>query len=106
MGKRMVILGAGESGTGSAVLAKKQGFDVFVSDKGQIKKHYRDVLQSRAIIYEEEGHTKSEILKAEEIIKSPGIPDDADIITKARQLNIPVVSEIEFASRYNHAYTI
>jgi UDP-N-acetylmuramoylalanine--D-glutamate ligase len=98
--KRIVILGAGESGAGSAVLAKKNGFDVFVSDKGQIKTIYKDILDGSKIKWEEGNHTESEILSADEIIKSPGIPEDAPIIKKIRGKGIHVISEIEFAGRY------
>lgn len=106
MNKRVVILGAGESGTGSAVLAKKQGYDVFVSDKGQLKGYYRNMLNSHTINFEEGMHSEDAILRADLIIKSPGIPDDTDIVISARQKDIPVVSEIEFASGYTRAYTI
>jgi len=106
MKKRIVILGAGESGTGSAVLAMKKDFDVFVSDQGKIKKAYKEILEEHNIEFEEDKHTESKILEASEIIKSPGIPDDADIIKKATKANIAVISEIEFASRYTDAFTI
>ena len=100
MNKRIVILGAGESGAGSAVLAQKNGFDVFVSDKGQIKNIYKDILENNKIRWEEGSHTESAILSADEIIKSPGIPEDAPIIKKIREKGIHVISEIEFAGRY------
>ena len=106
MNKRIVILGAGESGTGSAVLAKKQGFEVFVSDRGTIKPFYKNLLHDYDIACEEGTHNENAIMKAGEVIKSPGIPDDADIVTKLRKQGIPVISEIEFASRYTAAYTI
>ena len=98
--KKIVILGAGESGAGSAVLALKQGFDVFVSDKGEIKEKYREILNSNNIRWEEGRHTETEILEAAEVIKSPGIHEDAPIILKIREKGIPVISEIEFAGRY------
>ena len=98
--KRIVILGAGESGTGSAILAQKNGFDVFVSDKGQIKDVYKEILEKNNIKWEEGNHTESAILSADEIIKSPGIPEDAPIIKKIREKGIHVISEIEFAGRY------
>lgn len=104
--KRIVILGAGESGCGAAVLAKKKGFDVFVSDSGTIKLPYKTILQQNDITFEEQQHTEQEILKATEIIKSPGIPNTAEIIVKATKLNIPVISEIEFAARYTKAKMI
>ncbi|MBS3769717.1 MAG: UDP-N-acetylmuramoyl-L-alanine--D-glutamate ligase [Bacteroidales bacterium] len=106
MNNRMVILGAGESGAGSAVLAKKQGFEVFVSDQGAVKPTYRDLLQKHDITWEEGTHSENEILKAGEVIKSPGIPEDANVVVKVREQGIPVISEIEFASRYTSAYTI
>ena len=98
--KRIVILGAGESGTGSAILAQKNGFDVFVSDKGQIKDVYKEILEKNNIKWEEGNHTEARILSADEIIKSPGIPEDAPIIKKIREKGIHVISEIEFAGRY------
>ena len=100
MKKKIVILGAGESGAGSAVLAQKQGFDVFVSDKGQIKENYRDILEKHSIKWEEGNHNESIILSADEVIKSPGIPENAPIILKIKEKGIPVISEIEFAGRY------
>jgi UDP-N-acetylmuramoylalanine--D-glutamate ligase len=100
MNKKIVILGAGESGAGSAVLAQKHGFDVFVSDKGQIKDSYREILENHKIIWEEGNHNESIILSADEVIKSPGIPENAPIIKKIREKGIPVISEIEFAGRY------
>ena len=106
MKKRIVILGAGESGTGSAVLAMKKDFDVFVSDQGNIKESYKEILKQYSIEFEEGKHTEAKILEASEIIKSPGIPDDADMVRKASEANIPVISEIEFASRYTDAFTI
>jgi UDP-N-acetylmuramoylalanine--D-glutamate ligase len=100
MSKKIVILGAGESGAGSAVLAQKYGFDVFVSDKGQIKDQYREILNKNGIKWEEGNHNESIILSADEIIKSPGIPESAPIIKKIREKGISVISEIEFAGRY------
>ncbi len=100
MNKKIVILGAGESGVGSAVLAQKHGFDVFVSDKGQIKEYYREILEKYRIKWEEGTHNESIILSADEIIKSPGIPESAPIIKKIREKGIRVISEIEFAGRY------
>ncbi len=100
MKKRVVILGAGESGVGAALLATRQGFDVFVSDAGNISDVYRAELDSHKITYEEAGHTDSYILNADEVIKSPGIPEKADIIKKIRAKQIPVISEIEFACRF------
>jgi UDP-N-acetylmuramoylalanine--D-glutamate ligase len=100
MKKRIVILGAGESGAGSAVLALKRGFDVFVSDKGQVKDKYREILDRYKIEWEEGRHTEEKILAADEVIKSPGIKEDAPIIILLREKKIPVISEIEFAGRY------
>jgi len=100
MKKRVVILGAGESGIGTAVLAQKKGFDVFVSDLGQIRDKYREILDKNKIRYEEGRHTEAEILKAGEVIKSPGIKEDAPMVVKLREKGIPVISEIEFAGRY------
>jgi UDP-N-acetylmuramoylalanine--D-glutamate ligase len=100
MKKKIVILGAGESGVGSAVLALKKGFDVFVSDLGQIKEKYREILNKHNIRWEEGQHTEKEILKADEVIKSPGIKEDASPVVILREKGIPVISEIEFAGRY------
>jgi len=99
-------LGAGESGTGSAVLAKKQGYRVFVSDSGSIKPQHKETLEQWNIEYEQHQHTREAILEAEEVIKSPGIPDDAKIVNRIREAGIPVISEIEFAARFSQAYTI
>ena len=98
--KRIVILGAGESGAGAAVLAKKQGFDVFVSDMSAIKDKYKKMLDSHGISWEEGRHTEAEILNADEIIKSPGIPCDAPMVRKCAEKGIRIISEIEFAGRY------
>jgi UDP-N-acetylmuramoylalanine--D-glutamate ligase len=100
MAEKIVILGAGESGTGSAILARKHGFDVFVSDKGQVKETYRKILDKNKIKWEEGTHSESIILSAKEVIKSPGIPENAPIIKNIREKGIPVISEIEFAGRY------
>jgi len=104
--KRIVILGAGESGTGAAVLAKKQGFEVFVSDMSEIKEEYKTLLNANSIIWEEKKHSENEILNADEVVKSPGIPDKAPIIKKLLAQNTPVISEIEFAGRYTKAKMI
>jgi UDP-N-acetylmuramoylalanine--D-glutamate ligase len=103
LSKHIVILGAGESGTGCAVLALKQGFSVFVSDSGTVKEKYAAELEAMDVAFEQNVHTESMVLDADEIIKSPGIPDKADIIVKAKAKNIPIISEIEFASRYTSA---
>jgi UDP-N-acetylmuramoylalanine--D-glutamate ligase len=106
MDKRIVILGAGESGTGAAVLAKSKGFEVFVSDLGKIKPAYKEILFNYEIDWEEEQHTERSILNADEVIKSPGISDKADIIQLIQKKKIPVISEIEFAGRYTTAKKI
>jgi UDP-N-acetylmuramoylalanine--D-glutamate ligase len=103
---RIVILGGGESGVGAAVLAKKQGFDVFLSDLSEIKLQYKTMLEESEIKWEENKHTEELILNATEVIKSPGIPDKAPIIKKLQHQGIPVISEIEFAGRYTHAKMI
>lgn len=105
-GGLLVVLGAGESGTGAAYLAKQQGYDVFVSDFGVIADKYKQQLTEWNIRFEEEQHTEAEILKAVEVVKSPGIPDKASIIKKLKENNIPVISEIEFAGRYTNAKMI
>ncbi|MDO9512657.1 MAG: UDP-N-acetylmuramoyl-L-alanine--D-glutamate ligase [Bacteroidales bacterium] len=104
--KRMAILGAGESGTGAAILAASKGFDVFVSDASDIKPRYRDILKKYGIAYEEGGHKVSTILSADEIIKSPGISDKTLIVQEAEKARIPVIDELEFASRYTKAKLI
>ena len=104
--KRIVILGGGESGAGAAVLAKKQGFDVFLSDLSEIKIQYKALLDSYQINWEEKQHTEEKILNADEIIKSPGIPDKAPLIKKLHAIGTPVISEIEFAGRYSTAKMI
>jgi UDP-N-acetylmuramoylalanine--D-glutamate ligase len=107
MNNRIVILGAGESGTGSAILAAAKGFEVFVSDSGGIKEKYRELLTNHNIAFEENGHTELLILNADEVIKSPGIPEKAPLIVALHEaLGIPVISEIEFAARYTDAVKI
>ena len=103
---RIVILGAGESGAGAAVLAQKKGFDTFVSDMSKIKDNYKQLLDEKGIPWEEGHHTEELILNADEVIKSPGIPNDAPMILKAKERGIPVISEIEFAGRYTNAKMI
>lgn len=100
MSKRIVILGAGESGTGAALLAKAKGYKVFVSDKGTMKDKYRDELVRNKIAFEEGGHTEEKVLNASLVIKSPGIPDKAEIILKLKAKGIEVIDEIEFAFRF------
>lgn len=104
--KRIVILGAGESGAGAAVLAKKEGFDVFVSDMSAIKDKYKQMLDSHGIVWEEGRHTEEKVLRADEIIKSPGIPSDAPMVLKAVERGIHIISEIEFAGRYTRSKMI
>lgn len=104
--KRIVILGAAESGVGAAVLAKKEGFDVFVSDMSVIKDRYKKMLNEHEIVWEEGRHTPELILNADEVIKSPGIPDTAPMIVAIKEKRIPIVSEIEFAGRYTDAKMI
>ena len=104
--KRIVILGAAESGVGAAALAKVKGFDVFVSDMSKIKDNYKQVLQQYEVPFEEEKHTEELILNASEVVKSPGIPEDAPMVCKVRKAGIPIISEIEFAGRYTNAKMI
>ena len=98
--KKLVVLGGGISGYGSAVLAKKQGFDVFLSDAGKIAERYKKVLDEWGVPYEEGGHSMERILAADEAVKSPGIPDTAAVVKALRDKGVPVISEIEFAGRY------
>ena len=104
--KRIVILGAGESGSGAAILAKKKGFDVFVSDCGTISEPYRALLDQNGVLWEDGRHTEELILNADEVIKSPGIPLSAPLIQKLQAQHTPIISEIEFAARYTHAKMI
>ena len=104
--ERIVILGAGESGTGSAILARHKGFDVFVSEAGKIKPFYREMLDEYQIIYESGGHTERLITNANEVIKSPGIPESAPIVKLLRKKGIRIISEIEFAGRYTQSKKI
>lgn len=104
--KRLVILGGGESGVGTAILGKKKGFKVFVSDIGKIDKKYSEVLEHFEIEWEEEGHSEAKILNANLVMKSPGIPDKVPLVRQLREKGIPVFSEIEFASKYTTANII
>ena len=106
MKDRIVVLGAAESGVGAAVLALKKGFEVFVSDMGTIKPEYKSILEEYGIEWEEGHHTEEKILNAKEIIKSPGIPENAPMILKAKAAGIPIINEIEFAGRYTKAKMI
>ncbi|MCP9201471.1 UDP-N-acetylmuramoyl-L-alanine--D-glutamate ligase [Gramella sp. GC03-9] len=101
MAKKIAILGGGESGVGTALLAKKEGYVIFLSDKGKIKQKYKDVLENNEIDWEEEQHTKSKIFDADVVMKSPGIPDSVPMIIELREKGIPVISEIEFASWFS-----
>ncbi len=103
MKRRLVVLGAGESGTGAAILAKDKGFDVFLSDSGHISPRYRAVLEAEGIEFEEGTHTMARILAADEVVKSPGIPVDVPVMAAVLAKHIPVISEIEFAGRYTDA---
>jgi UDP-N-acetylmuramoylalanine--D-glutamate ligase len=103
---RLVILGGGESGVGTAILGKKKGYDVFVSDFGKIKDNYKEVLTNNEIKWEDEQHTEALILNADVVMKSPGIPDKAPIVKKLVEKKIPVISEIEFAAPFTDAITI
>ncbi|MDQ5929048.1 MAG: UDP-N-acetylmuramoylalanine--D-glutamate ligase, partial [Bacteroidota bacterium] len=104
--KRLVILGGGESGVGTAILGKEKGYDVFVSDFGKIKDKYKAVLTENNIAWEDEQHTESLILNANVVMKSPGIPDKAPIVKKLIEKGISVISEIEFAAQFTNALTI
>ena len=104
--KRIVVLGGGESGVGTAILAKQKGYEVFVSDKGAIAEKYKKVLLHHEIEFEENQHTESKILNADLVMKSPGIPDKVALIQKLIQNNIPVISEIEFAGQFTKATII
>ncbi len=103
---RVVVLGGAESGVGAAVLAKVKGFDVFLSDKGEIKADYADILRKWDIPFEEGGHSENLILTADEVVKSPGIPGTAPMVQKVKESGIRIVSEIEFASRFDSAKKI
>ncbi|RUA11269.1 MAG: UDP-N-acetylmuramoyl-L-alanine--D-glutamate ligase [Flavobacteriia bacterium] len=103
---RLVILGGGESGVGTAILGKQKGFEVFVSDKGEIKEKYKEVLEHFEIEWESGDHTEAKILNADVVMKSPGIPDKAPLVKALVAKGIPVISEIEFASKYTDATLI
>lgn len=102
----IVVLGAGESGVGAAILAKTKGLEVFVSDNGTITEKYKQELNDNGILWEENGHTEPTIMAAGEVVKSPGIPDTAALVVKLKEYAIPVISEIEFACRYTKAFMI
>lgn len=103
---KIVVLGAGESGVGAAILAKTKGFDVLVSDLSEIKPEYKKELDDNGVRWEEKGHSTDEILKADEVVKSPGIPDKAPLVAELRAKGVPVISEIEFAGRYTDSKMI
>ena len=103
---KLTVLGAAESGVGAAILAQKQGYDVFVSDMGSIKEHYKQMLDAHHIAWEEGHHTESEILSADEVVKSPGIPETAPMVAKLMAKGTPILSEIEFAGRFTDARMI
>lgn len=103
---KLVVLGGGESGVGTALLGKKEGYKVFLSDFGKIKEKYKDVLIQNQIEWEDEKHTEEKILDADVVMKSPGIPDKAPIVKKLTEKGVEVISEIEFASRFSKAYTV
>jgi len=103
---RLVVLGGGESGVGTAILGKKKGYDVFISDAGKIKDNYKEVLGLNRLAWEEEKHTEDLILNADVVMKSPGIPDKSDIVKKIIKKGIPIISEIEFANQFNEVETI
>ena len=106
MVKRLAILGGGESGVGTAILAKQKMYEVFVSDKGAITEKYKKVLLHNEIDFEENQHTESKILNADLVMKSPGIPDKVALIQKLNKQNVPVISEIEFACQFTDATII
>lgn len=101
--KRLVVLGGGESGVGTAILGKQKGYDVFVSDKGEIAKKYKEVLLHNNIDFEDKNHTESKIINADIVMKSPGIPDKVPFVKMLAQKGIPVISEIEFAGQFTNA---
>ena len=106
MNQRIVILGCGESGVGAAMLAKQKGFEVFVSDGGKIADNFKSELIQLGVDFEEGQHTSQLILNANEVIKSPGIPEKNEWVQALRKNNIPIINEIEFASRYTNAKLI
>jgi UDP-N-acetylmuramoylalanine--D-glutamate ligase len=97
---RLVILGGGESGVGSAILGKKEGYEVFLSDAGSLKENYKTELKSHGIVFEEGQHSAEKILQADEVMKSPGIPEKNEMVKSIRKKGMPVISEIELAFRF------
>ena len=106
MAKKIVVLGAGESGVGAAILAEKKGLDVFVSDSRKIGKENKKILSNNEIKWEEGGHSLQKILQCDEVIKSPGIPDSTDVIQQLKKEGISVISEVEFTFRYTKAKVV
>ena len=104
--KKLAILGAAESGVGTAILAQKQGWDVFVSDFGSIKEEYKETLSKHNLRWEEGHHTEEEILSADAVVKSPGIPDTAPIVQRLIEKGTPILAELEFARQYSRGKTI
>src|SRR5690554_5239610 len=104
--RRLVVLGGGESGVGTAILGLKKGYEVFVTDKGSIGEEYKNVLEHYRIPWEDQGHTEEKILNADLVMKSPGIPDSVPMVMALKKAAVPIVSEIEFASRYTDAKII
>ncbi|SEB66523.1 UDP-N-acetylmuramoylalanine--D-glutamate ligase [Tenacibaculum sp. MAR_2009_124] len=106
MKKKLVVLGAGESGVGTAILGKQKGFDVFVSDRGAVTEHYKKVLEQHEISFEENQHTKEIVFQADVVMKSPGIPDKVELVQELVEKGISIVSEIEFAGKYTNATVV
>ena len=104
--KRLVVLGGGESGVGTAILGKKEGYQVFVSDKGKIQPKYKEVLEHFEIEWESGKHSEEKVLQADVVMKSPGIPDKVPLVKQLKELGIPVISEMEFASKFSDAKVI
>lgn len=100
---KLAVLGAAESGVGAAILAQQKGYDVFISDMGTIRPHYKEMLDAHHLAWEEGKHSPERLLDADEVVKSPGIPDDAPMVVALREKNIPILSELEFAARYTNA---
>ena len=106
MKNSIVVIGGGESGVGAAYLASKKGYNVFLSEFNTIEKKYKKILEDNQINYEEGGHTLNKFFNAKEVIKSPGVSNNSDIIVKIKSKNIPVISEIEFAFRFTNSILI
>ena len=106
MKKSIVVIGGGESGVGAAILANRNGYDVFLSEYNTIQKKYKKILENNHISYEEGGHTLNKFFNAKEVVKSPGISNDSEIIIKIKSKNIPIISEIEFAYRFTNSILI